>query len=172
MEKSKFRVLLLQIFILFVIFGAFLFFKFAPDFLFPSCFWLENFDIICPSCGATRAFQSIFQGKFISAFAYNPFIFVLFFYLLILDVVYCFNTFFGKSYFKFLYPKPWKIILFFILWFFYVVFINIYYWFYILFFVYFIKAFLIWLIEYILFFISIFISIISNLIATFFILFL
>lgn len=142
MKKSTFKILLIQFFILLFLGCAFLFFKFAPDFLFPSCFWLENFGIICPSCGATRSFQSLFEGDFVSAFFYNPFIFVLFFYLLILDVIYSFNNLLGKNYFKFLYPKPWKIILFFVLWFFYVIFINIYYWYFIYsFFVFFILIF-------------------------------
>ena len=36
-----------------------------------SCYFKDNFGIICPSCGLTRATKSIIQLKFSEAFQYN-----------------------------------------------------------------------------------------------------
>lgn len=36
-----------------------------------SCFWYDNYGILCPSCGLTRATKSIIQLKFSEAFQYN-----------------------------------------------------------------------------------------------------
>lgn len=37
------------------------------------CFFERNFHILCPSCGATRAFQQILRLDFAGAVAYNGF---------------------------------------------------------------------------------------------------
>lgn len=36
-----------------------------------SCYWYENYGITCPSCGLTRATNSILKLKFKEAFEYN-----------------------------------------------------------------------------------------------------
>lgn len=71
----------------------------------PSCFIYENFNILCPSCGATRCVINIFKLNFITAFMYNPLIFVLIIYFLLLNFIHIYNTIFDKNHFKFLYSK-------------------------------------------------------------------
>ena len=43
--------------------------------------------------------------NFITAFMYNPLIFVLIIYFLLLNFIYIYNTIFDKNHFKFLYSK-------------------------------------------------------------------
>ena len=45
-----------------------------------QCFYMENFGVKCPGCGTTRMFLSMVKLDFISAFKYNPVMFVLFFF--------------------------------------------------------------------------------------------
>lgn len=50
-----------------------------------SCFWYDNYGILCPSCGLTRATKSIIQLKFSEAFQYNAVYTCALFILLIND---------------------------------------------------------------------------------------
>ncbi len=43
------------------------------------CFYLATLGLKCPGCGITRMFISLFKCDFISAFWYNPLMFILFF---------------------------------------------------------------------------------------------
>ena len=91
----------------------------------PSCYWQKNYDITCPSCGSTRCIISFMKGDFISSFLYNPFLFVLITYLLLLNLLYIINTILNKNYFNFFYPKWWYIIVYFSIWAIYTIIINI-----------------------------------------------
>ena len=53
----------------------------------PACFFKTHFGIDCTTCGATRCVYSLAGFNFASAFGYNPYIFCLSFYLLILLVL-------------------------------------------------------------------------------------
>lgn len=48
--------------------------KFIP------CFYRLTTGFECPGCGITRMFISMFKLDFVSAFHYNPFMFVMFFF--------------------------------------------------------------------------------------------
>ena len=91
----------------------------------PPCYWLKNYGILCPSCGSTRCVINFVNGEFISSFLYNPFLFVLIIYFLLLNLLYIINTILDKKYLKFLYPKWWYVIIYFSLWAIYTIIINI-----------------------------------------------
>lgn len=63
----------------------------------PTCIFFK-LGYQCPACGGTRCFFSIFNLDFVSAFNYNPFIFVLLFYVLIIFV--CLNLHYLLGYQK------------------------------------------------------------------------
>lgn len=48
--------------------------------LIPNC-PVTQFGWLCPACGGTRCVRYFFTGKFAQAFAMNPFVFVLIWYL-------------------------------------------------------------------------------------------
>ena len=91
----------------------------------PNCYWKENYNITCPSCGATRCVTNFINSNFKVAFFYNPFLFILIVYLFLLDLLYIINTISGKKYLKFFYPKWWYVIIYFSLWAIYTIIINV-----------------------------------------------
>ena len=125
MRRKRFNLLLLQIFILLFIIALFIFVNSKYVNLTPKCLWKEKFGIICPGCGATRCIVSLLHGDLISSFMFNPFLFILIIYLIILDIVYSINTFFEADILKILYPKWWYIVIYVILWVGYTVILNI-----------------------------------------------
>jgi len=44
----------------------------------PECTTYKLFGIYCPGCGGTRAVITLFNGKFIASFLYNPIVFCFF----------------------------------------------------------------------------------------------
>lgn len=52
------------------------------------CFYLLTTGHICPGCGTTRMFLSMFKLDFVRAFQYNPASFILFFMWNIIAVLY------------------------------------------------------------------------------------
>lgn len=62
-----------------------------------GCFFLKNFCIRCPGCGLTRAFISIFNLDFISAFKYNVISIPLFVFIFIANVVIIYDVIFNKN---------------------------------------------------------------------------
>ena len=91
----------------------------------PLCFFKENFDIYCPSCGGTRCIINLINGNILDAFLYNPFIFIIVIYLFLLNIIYILNTIFNKKILKFLYPKSYFIILFIFTWIVFTIYRNI-----------------------------------------------
>ena len=91
----------------------------------PNCYWKENYNITCPSCGATRCVTNFINSNFKVAFFYNPFLFILIVYLFLLDLLYIINTISGKKYLKFFYPKWSYVIIYFSLWAIYTIIINV-----------------------------------------------
>jgi len=77
----------------------------------PNCIINEKFNILCPSCGATRCIINIFKFNLITAFLYNPLIIILIIYFSILNFIYIYNTLSDKKILKFLYSKKIYIIL-------------------------------------------------------------
>ncbi len=110
------KLILSQLAIILAFIFLYFFFNSNLDNIMPSCFWKEHFNVICPSCGATRCLQNFFAGNFLVSLSYNPFVFVLIIYLILLDIVYVFNNVFNKHVFKFLYPKWWYVIIYFSIW--------------------------------------------------------
>ncbi len=45
--------------------------------VFPDCFILHNFGVLCPSCGNTRSVQALLSGDFVTSFHSNPIIIVI-----------------------------------------------------------------------------------------------
>ena len=91
----------------------------------PNCYWKENYNLTCPSCGATRCVTNFINSNFKVAFFYNPFLFILIVYLFLLDLLYIINTISGKKYLKFFYLKWWYVIIYFSLWAIYTIIINV-----------------------------------------------
>lgn len=54
-----------------------------------GCYYYDNFGIQCPACGTTRMCLSILKLDLISAFKYNPAVFIIFIYWNIIGVL-CF----------------------------------------------------------------------------------
>ena len=56
-----------------------------------TCYINENFGILCPTCGITRAVQNILNFNFLSAIKYNAYctliLFPIFFILFIDDII-------------------------------------------------------------------------------------
>lgn len=125
MRRKRLKLLLLQISILLFIIALFIFVNSKYVNLTPKCFWKENYGIICPGCGATRCITSLLHGDLISSFKFNPFLFILVIYLIILDIVYTINTFFNADILKILYPKWWYVAIYGILWGGYTIILNI-----------------------------------------------
>jgi hypothetical protein len=48
------------------------FFNPSVDGFFPPCFFYKLTDLYCPGCGATRACDSLLEGKVTQAFGFNP----------------------------------------------------------------------------------------------------
>lgn len=46
----------------------------------PDCSFAK-IGVLCPSCGGTRCVRAFFSGEFAAAFSFNPFFFVLIWYL-------------------------------------------------------------------------------------------
>ena len=36
------------------------------------CFYVRNYNLLCPTCGVTRAFSSIMHFNYVDAFNFNP----------------------------------------------------------------------------------------------------
>lgn len=124
-QKNKYlKVLLIQLAILLVLVFLFMFVHSSLIDFIPPCYWQEHFGLLCPSCGSTRCIIHFLEGNFLTAFSYNPFLFILIVYFLILDIVFIINTLFEKKFLKFLYPKWWYIIVYFSLWTIYTIYIN------------------------------------------------
>lgn len=47
-----------------------------------QCSFVENFGFFCPSCGGTRCVFNFFSGRFVTAFRFNPYIFLSIIYVL------------------------------------------------------------------------------------------
>ena len=124
-NKKYFKLIVIEFSIIAILAMIFIFVNSSFINLAPKCFWLENYNLICPSCGSTRCVINLVNGDFISSFFYNPFLFILIIYLLLLNLLYIINTIFHKKYLKFFYPKWWYAIIYFSLWAIYTVIINI-----------------------------------------------
>ncbi|MDR2775144.1 MAG: DUF2752 domain-containing protein [Tannerella sp.] len=72
------------ILIIAIITGVYLYSRFDPSnyAFFPKCPVYTLTGYKCPGCGAQRAFYNLFQGNFLTAFRYNPLMFVLVPYVL------------------------------------------------------------------------------------------
>jgi hypothetical protein len=71
---------------LLLVIGIFVYANFDPsgNQLFPKCPVYDITGLKCPGCGMQRALYSIFNGNITAAFLYNPLIFILLPYILIL----------------------------------------------------------------------------------------
>ena len=108
-NKKYFKLIIIEFSIIAILAMIFIFVNSSFINLAPKCFWLENYNLICPSCGSTRCIINLVNGDFISSFFYNPFLFILIIYLLLLNLLYIINTIFHKKYLKFFYPKWWYV---------------------------------------------------------------
>ncbi len=125
LNKKYSKLIIIQISIIVILTMIFLFVHSPFISLTPNCFWKENFNVSCPSCGSTRCIISLVHGDFFSAFLYNPFLFILIIYLFLLNFLYIINTILNKKYLKFFYPKWWYVIIYFSLWAIYTIIMNI-----------------------------------------------
>ena len=79
----------------------------------PECYFYKNYNILCPSCGATRCVINFFRGNLTQALKYNIIYFSIILYLILLNVILILNLLF-KHKIKFMYPKL-KYIYFFVI---------------------------------------------------------
>lgn len=73
--RERFRKVLIKYSIIFVIAFAYLIFVLCTGIRIP-CVLYELTGIKCPGCGVTRMLVSIARFKFVTAFNYNPFLFI------------------------------------------------------------------------------------------------
>ena len=57
----------------------------------PTCFFKENFNIICPFCGGSRFFFNLITFHFVEAFKYHPTTFLYTFFLGAIIVIYIYE---------------------------------------------------------------------------------
>lgn len=62
-----------------------------------GCFFRNIFGIRCPGCGLTRAFLSIFNLDFMSAFKYNIISIPLFIFIIIVNILIVYDIIFNKN---------------------------------------------------------------------------
>lgn len=62
----------------------------------PACFVAEH-GYLCPSCGGTRCVYNFFSGNFVTAFVFNPFLFLIIIYFLLLLVLLNLSFIFNNS---------------------------------------------------------------------------
>lgn len=60
----------------------------SSSYLMPKCPFKMLTGLDCPSCGSQRAFHAVLHGQFEAAFLLNPYIFLVFPYLLLLLYTY------------------------------------------------------------------------------------
>jgi hypothetical protein len=82
--KRKNRILAGVIIIVVILTGIYLYARFDPSGypFFPKCPVYTITGYKCPGCGSQRAFYNLLQGNFITAFGYNPLMFLLVPYIL------------------------------------------------------------------------------------------
>ena len=68
-----------------IIVGVYLYSQYNPEEynIFPKCPVYTITGYKCPGCGSQRAFHNLFQGNFLTAFTYNPFMILLVPYVLL-----------------------------------------------------------------------------------------
>lgn len=125
MKKQILKLIMLQLAILFAVLLVFFFVHSSFLKILPSCFWKENYNIICPSCGGTRFVISLFHGNLQEAFFYHPFFFVLLIYLFLIDIIYLLNTIIKKDLLTIFYPKWWYLLVYVCLWIAYTIYLNV-----------------------------------------------
>ena len=91
----------------------------------PECYFYNKLGLLCPRCGGTRCVIELMNFNFIQAIQMNAFIVITFLYLMILNIVYIYNTIRKKNKFKFLYIKNVHIIIWGVLLIIYTIFRNI-----------------------------------------------
>lgn len=104
-KNKKVKFILLQVFLLMlgvvlVLIDIFLIRKLNIE-----CAYKSILGLPCISCGGTRCLRSILTLNFVEAFKLHPTFFLLFFYLVFVDLIYFFNTLFDKKIFIKLYPS-------------------------------------------------------------------
>ena len=72
----------------------------------PTCYIKETFNINCITCGGTRCLINFVNGNFIESFKYHPVFFILFCYLIILNITFIIDTIRNKKT-TWIYPKYW-----------------------------------------------------------------
>ncbi len=82
--KRKYRILVGGILIVFILTGIYLYAHFDPSgyAFFPKCPVYTITGYQCPGCGSQRAFYNLFQGNYMTAFRYNPLMFILIPYII------------------------------------------------------------------------------------------
>lgn len=126
MNKKYLKLIIIELLIIILV--IVIFFTVKSNYIYnisSSCFFKDTYNIYCPSCGGTRCIVNLINGNILDAFLYNPFIFIIVIYLFLLNIIYIINTIFNKKILKFLYIKPYFIILFIFTWIIFTIYRNI-----------------------------------------------
>lgn len=102
-ESKKFYFAVICIDFLVIIVGLFSEHITNLMFKYMTCVFYRN-GILCPSCGGTRCIRALFRFEFLKSFSYNPFVFTVAVYGIVLlffaNLGYIFNLSFAKKTFK------------------------------------------------------------------------
>ena len=92
MVDNKRKLIISQSVIFIIGIIVFILAKTRKIFFFSKCIFKEAINIPCIVCGCTRCIINICDFKFIEAFKYHPSFFCLCIYLLIVDVLFIYNS--------------------------------------------------------------------------------
>ncbi len=92
--------ILLADFVFLLLFIVLFFFWNEVVSFFGKCILYENTGILCPGCGTTRMFYAIRRFDFITAFRYNPLVFLILTYLSISLILANLYLFFNLKWYK------------------------------------------------------------------------
>ncbi len=112
-EQNKIlKVISVQLMLVLGIILAYLFVRSEYVNIIPECRIYQEFGILCPSCGGTRAVISMTNGNIFDALRYNLIISIGIIYLIIVDIVYIINLKYRNKKIEKLILNPYYTILF------------------------------------------------------------
>lgn len=105
MKQKVKKMLWLELGIILLVLILFIIIKYDIISLLPTCIIYEKLGFLCPSCGGTRCIINFINGNYQESFSYHPIFFISIVYLLIVNLLYIFNSFRKKEIVTFFYPK-------------------------------------------------------------------
>lgn len=97
MKKETRTFIIIQILVIFIFVISYLSIRLNWIRILPECTLKNKYNVICPSCGATRMGVSLYHFRIKEAFLYNPIFFLILIYTTILYITYVISFFLKKE---------------------------------------------------------------------------